>query len=199
MTKRLLVFLVLAPALACGGSDNSDPGPEPWSPPVVDPTRLGVACPAPEVPIMLYAAHVIDYVPAGDLEVGDMVYGLVDPFSWPVSDATLVPGQQRLRLVLGDGRAPVFTPDHVLRVTSCPGGDVVPIPDELRAAGGYIEVQFLVPGVCLDGTQPGRVQDIEEWPEGDVVRISVNTMGGNAGAMYVADGLFSLAHPAPLQ
>jgi hypothetical protein len=204
MTTRLLLLPVLALALACGGADNNpkpDPGPEPWNPPVVDPTRLGVACPAPEVEIMLYdlETRTADFVPAGELQVGDMVYGRAVPFSHPFREATRVDDQQRLRLLLDDGRAPVFTADHVLKVMQCPDGDTVPIPQEVLDGNGYVELQYLVPELCLDGPQWGRVATVENWTDGPVIRISVSVNGGNAGAMYVSDGLFSLSHPFPLE
>jgi hypothetical protein len=211
MTSRLLVAALLA-ALACGGSDTPDPACEPiacgdscgsvpdgcggtlacgacYVPPIVDPTRLGVACPAPEVLITTEGWG--EKVPAGDLRVGDHVYVNPStggsPSTFDITEAERLTGQQRLRLVLEDGREPIFTPDHALFVETMCSTSTPPPP-----VRGWIEMQHLRPGWCVIGQVGGIVVRVENAPEGDVIRLSVGDEWH--GQAYYADGLWSLAH-----
>jgi hypothetical protein len=216
MTSRLLVAALLA-ALACGGSDTPDPACEPiacgdscgsvpdgcggtlscdacFVPPIVDPTRLGVACPAPEVMITMPAG---EKKAAGDLQIGDLVYALPATGGatgeFAVTEATRLTGQQRLRIVFEDGRAPIFTPDHALFVETvpvfCPGAVY---PENFT--GGWVEIQHLRPGWCVKGQIPGVVARLESAPDGDVIRLAIGDEHG--GDAYWGDGLWSLAHNA---
>jgi hypothetical protein len=193
MTRSIALAALLALA-ACGGDESK---PEPYNPPVVDPTRLGVACPAPEVPIItdMWGGQ----RPAGELQVGDMIWA---PPTWTMSagyyavtEAARLTGQQRVRLVLDDGREPIFTPDHAVVVDAGCTHERSPsvvLPENLKT-GGYVEVQHLLPGWCLRGDIPGIVVRVENAPDGDVIRLSIGDAYGHA---YYADGIYSLAHNA---
>jgi hypothetical protein len=234
--RSTVLFAALLAALACGGSDKPDPACEPiacgdscgsvpdgcggtlacdacFVPPIVDPTRLGVACPAPDVPIAVTMDYdvrpVREYaIPASALVDGQIIYGvstgLVGLPDIRVETATVVHDQPRIRVVLEDGRTPIFTPDHPLLVMGvCSTSE---IPEEIGGehAFAWVEVQYLRPGWCLEGIHKGLVQTIESAPDGDVIRIEIDQSSGTYGDLtgigfgYFADGLMSPGHNLPI-
>jgi hypothetical protein len=204
--KYVMLMFAAASLLGCPGPE---PKPEPppdvsWHPPLVDPNRIEDVCPAPEVDITTGGCVGYDEVtrqciswptkPAGELVLGDRLYY---PFSWPnytvVSAVEIVDGQQRLQLSMTDGRALTLSPNHVMKLqTSNLSADCVPLPEGVDPGGDtYVQVQYLIPGVCLDGDVRGVVQDLQVAADGPVVRISIE---GGTAFMYVTEGLYSRAH-----
>jgi hypothetical protein len=226
MTNRLPLVALLA-ALACGGSDNPGPACEPiacgdscgsvpdgcggtlacgacYVPPIVDESRLGIACPAPEVLITTEGYTAPDgsliQKPAGDLRVGDHVFiapGMAAggiPGNYDITAAERVPNAQRFRVVPEDGRSPVFTPDHALLVdASC---STVEMPATIYSKA-WVQIRYLRPGWCVIGQRRGIVVRVENAPDGDVIRLSVGENGN--GQSYFADALFSLAHNSGIE
>jgi hypothetical protein len=212
--RSTVLFAALLAALACGGSDNPAPACEPiacgdscgsvpdgcggtlacgacYVPPIVDPTRLGVACPAPEVVVTMPYG---ESSPAGELQIGDPIYAPSATggprYEWTVTGAERIAGQQRLRLTRTDGVTSIFTPDHPLFVEpGCSTSNPKP------AIMGWVELQYIRPGWCLRGdVLTYVVAGVENAPDGDVIRISVGDEW--RGQAYYADGLWSLAHNA---
>lgn len=183
MTRAAAALAALLALAACGGDEAPQaPG---WARPAVDPSDLGVACPAPDVPVLIDSNGGIGEratVRADEVAVGDWI-GLG---GWSqVTSVRVVPDVARLELVMEDGRAGLFTADHAFEVRAN--------LSESQAFLGMFRLMDLVPGDVLWGTVPGVVADVRAAPAGDVVEISV----AYAGVTMVNMGLTSLAHNAP--
>lgn len=211
MKRIALLSLLLTITTACGGSDGSN---RPPNPPPLDIRHLGVACPAPEVPITLepLPGHIPpprdgypQAKPAGELVVGEEVWSTyvdINPLAGAaqayaqVSGVVVIPNQPRKRLVLTDGRTPIFTPDHAVYVD--PRCSTVLLPavfaDGENQPGGWVELRYVEPGWCLYGTVPGVVARLEDAPDGDIVRLSVGREATTTEGGYFADGLLSMGH-----
>jgi hypothetical protein len=182
----------------CGGEIDCG---ECWQPPTVDPSRLGVHGVAPEFTIRLPGPATCDTnggncvapaITAGDLQDGDLIFspaGSGGNWSVTVSRVTVLHDQQRLRLVFTNDRSFVTSPDTQVRLGPCPDGETVPLPDSLEGKSD-VEVMYLIPGLCLDWGG-GKVKDVQNWSDGDIVQFSVS-----AGAVYFgAEGGLLLTPP----
>lgn len=152
-------------AVDSGGGYSPPPPPRPGG--------GGVAC--PQEAEMVRLANVErsgpgQLIPAKDLRVGMWV--------WTQHETTRAWGafqiyalsrhkSELLRLVMHDGRAPLFSPEHPLGL----------------AGGGFRELVALVGGELVDGLNPGIVAAVEPAGRGVVVRISVR----DAATFLVAD------------
>lgn len=193
MTRRLALVALLALA-ACGGDDKPDPTP--WQRPVVDPARLGVACPAPEVPVQIADAlpgqcapdrTTLRDVPAGDVQPGQWLIASGENL---ITEVVTIDGAQRLRLVMDDGREGLFTADHGFYVFASDAMVYFWPLYQLRP-GDRLLLPYLTDG--------GRVADVQTAPDGPVVQIKAvedvaHPCYTGAGLDMITMGLASLIH-----
>lgn len=130
----------------------------------------GGSCPGPLVPITTLRGAVL----ARDIKVGDVVVTMHETSfeggAWPVIAVQQMWEENRLRLVMKDGREMVFTHNHRL----------------LTFAGDWVELRDLGSGDILAGSLPGEVLYVEKIQGGPVYKITVDE-----AHTYMTEGLLS--------